>query len=272
MSLELKVRVMDFDERVRLFDRFRDAEKRLILLDYDGTLVPYFDNPGLAVPDKKTIDLLCQLTSNPQNTVVVISGRDRHTLETWFSQVPVGLVAEHGAYYRPSGTGEWTSGDFDSESWMPAAKKVFSSLTEEFEGTFTEVKTHSLTWHYRKAKLGDELAVVQRACRLLTICNADGQFNVICGKKVIEAKSVLFDKGKFAAEYVASQQFDIVLAIGDDTADEDMFRRLTAPNCYTMRVGLAGTSAMYNLIGIGNVHSFLDQLTYIRPAMNNLSA
>ena len=49
------------------------------------------------------IALLHRLTSDRKNSVVITSGRDRRTLEEWFGDIPLGLVAEHGAWLRLPG-------------------------------------------------------------------------------------------------------------------------------------------------------------------------
>ena len=55
------------------------GSERLILLDYDGTLVGFQKRPEDAVPTPEVIQVLKDLTSDPANHVVINSGRDiRH--------------------------------------------------------------------------------------------------------------------------------------------------------------------------------------------------
>jgi trehalose 6-phosphate synthase/phosphatase len=264
MNKRLRVRVMNFDERLELLEQFKKANRRLILLDYDGTLVPYYDDPAQARPDKRTIELLLALTSNKLNRVVIISGRATQTLEQWFEDLPVDLVAEHGGYHRAKGSPTWSFADFESESWKPGVKKIFEEYAKQHEGSFVEEKNHAVTWHYRKAVIKNEETLVQNICRDLTIHNATNQFNVLCGNKIIEAKNVKFDKGTFVEDFLKANDFDFVLAIGDDATDEDMFCRLNESHHFTIRVGLKSTNALYNLIGVSNVYSFLEQLCAFR--------
>ncbi|MDF3065001.1 MAG: hypothetical protein K0R38_602 [Polyangiaceae bacterium] len=65
---------------------YHGARRRLILLDYDGTLVPFHSQPHLAAPD--ALLLLERLTHNERNHVFIISGRDRETLDEWSGQAP----------------------------------------------------------------------------------------------------------------------------------------------------------------------------------------
>jgi len=61
----------------RLVHAYKGAERRLLMLDYDGTLVPFAATPGQARPSARVYELLEKLASDPRNEVVIISGRQR---------------------------------------------------------------------------------------------------------------------------------------------------------------------------------------------------
>ncbi|MEZ5418893.1 MAG: bifunctional alpha,alpha-trehalose-phosphate synthase (UDP-forming)/trehalose-phosphatase [Vicinamibacterales bacterium] len=67
-----------------------------LLLDYDGTLVPFARSPGLAAPDAELKTLLRALSERPGTLVEIVSGRPKDTLEAWLGDLPVALWAEHG--------------------------------------------------------------------------------------------------------------------------------------------------------------------------------
>ena len=50
-------------------------EKRLLLLDYDGTIIGFNENPEKVVPPKSLLDLLENLNSHENTDVVIMSGR-----------------------------------------------------------------------------------------------------------------------------------------------------------------------------------------------------
>ena len=93
-----------------LIQAYQAAGRRALLLDYDGTLVPFVEDPKLARPDAELMDLLRGLGASDGNEVVIISGRPRRDLEEWFGQLPVSLVAEHGVWLRPRGASGGCSG------------------------------------------------------------------------------------------------------------------------------------------------------------------
>jgi trehalose 6-phosphate synthase/phosphatase len=254
------IHVMTDEEQQALVESSHQSASKLILLDYDGTLVPYVDNPALARPERRTMDLLASLTANSANRIVIISGRDRQTLENWFTGLRLDLVAEHGAYHKAGTTEQWTSPHIDSGLWKSAIEKVFDKYSKELPGSFVEKKDHSIAWHYRIAPVSDECLLRERICKELATENVNNHFNIICGNKVIETKNSQFDKGQFTVQFLTGNTFDFVLAIGDDTTDEDMFGRLSGPNQFSIRVGYVNTKARYNVRDLSEVYSLLEKL------------
>jgi trehalose 6-phosphate synthase/phosphatase len=90
------------DALARLRRAYRCCDRRLLLLDYDGTLVPLVSSPSAAQPDPPLIELLEALAADPANDVVIISGRDSSIMQSWLGETSVDLVAEHGAEFRLS--------------------------------------------------------------------------------------------------------------------------------------------------------------------------
>jgi trehalose 6-phosphate synthase/phosphatase len=256
---EGSVRIMTYEERMALFENYRLAAKRLILLDYDGTLSPFFNDPQEALPSTRTREILIDLAADPRNRVVIISGRDKRTLDEWFAKIPVELVAEHGGFHRTLSS-TWSKSEADSSSWKPHVREVMEQFVKICPGTFIEEKEHSVVWHYRAAQQIQEDEVVSQLTRELAICNTTGKFSILQGNKIIEARNSLFDKGSFVDSCLSQTQFDFVLAVGDDNTDEAMFAKLTKNGQYSIKVGLTHTTAMYNLISVSNVFSFLEQL------------
>ncbi|MBA3550470.1 MAG: bifunctional alpha,alpha-trehalose-phosphate synthase (UDP-forming)/trehalose-phosphatase, partial [Nannocystis sp.] len=84
-----------------------EAQRLVVFLDYDGTLVKIAARPELAQPDPELIQLLTDLTGRPDCAVHVVSGRPRAELERWFGALPIGLHAEHGMYSRIEG--DWVA-------------------------------------------------------------------------------------------------------------------------------------------------------------------
>jgi trehalose 6-phosphate synthase/phosphatase len=98
-------------QRLRPFeirDAYTRASQRLLILDYDGTLVPFAKRPQQATPPAVLLELLNTLASDPQNCVALMSGRTAENLDRWFGTVPgIWLAAEHGAELKVSSVSTW---------------------------------------------------------------------------------------------------------------------------------------------------------------------
>ncbi|NIV39815.1 MAG: bifunctional alpha,alpha-trehalose-phosphate synthase (UDP-forming)/trehalose-phosphatase, partial [Anaerolineae bacterium] len=71
---DYRMRSLSMERRGKLLEAYREADRRLLLLDYDGTLVGFRARAESAVPDARLLELLKELREQPGNTVVVISG------------------------------------------------------------------------------------------------------------------------------------------------------------------------------------------------------
>ncbi|KAK1585713.1 trehalose-phosphatase [Colletotrichum navitas] len=228
------------------------------MCDYDGTLVPFDDDPERAVPPQELLEDLRTLAASRRNTVWLISGRDRTFLSRHFGSIEgLGLSAEHGAFVK-NPRQEWVSlgEQYDMSVWKQGAREIMEKWTKRTPNTRVEEKQYSLSWHYRKARLsadsrlaeglGDELQAA--------IKKYHWDMVVVQGDKVVEVKSRFLDKGQIVTDILqrsyqgrlhilnGGQQgkVDFVLNVGDDTSDEHMFKAVaTFPGlggAYTMWV------------------------------------
>ncbi|UCE46748.1 MAG: bifunctional alpha,alpha-trehalose-phosphate synthase (UDP-forming)/trehalose-phosphatase, partial [Phycisphaerales bacterium] len=197
----------------KLIEDYRRSSKRLLLLDYDGTLVGFKGKPAEAGPDDEIMDLLQGLTKDPRNTVVITSGRDKTTLEDWLGKIGSALVAEHGGWIRLQ-DGNWQSpAPFDT-SWKETIMPILELHTDRTPGSTVEEKDFSLVWHYRRAD--PELAYVRGQELRVALVNLTENLDVgvFEGNKILEVKSQGVNKGRAAEHWLAEQDWDLVLAAG----------------------------------------------------------
>lgn len=84
-----------------IVSEYKKTASRILFLDYDGTLSWFRKNPEDARPDDELKSVLSKLTSDPKNTVVIISGRDKETLGRWFKDNDsMHFIAEHGVWIQ----------------------------------------------------------------------------------------------------------------------------------------------------------------------------
>ena len=234
---------------------FKASRSRLLLLDYDGTLTPLVPDPASARPNAQLSALLRQLAADRKNSVVITSGRERRTLERWLGDIPLGFIAEHGAWIRFSGQ-EWQRAKAPSNPWIPEILAVFETFADRLPGSLIEEKEESIAWHYRMA---DPEQAELRAPELVDhLMNLTGKtdLQIVQGKRVVEVRRAGLDKGTAASFWLNDRAYDFVLAIGDDTTDEDLFKALPA-SAVTIRVGMVGTQAQYNIRNCAEVIEFL---------------
>lgn len=244
--------------RERLLEQVRSAGRLLLLLDYDGTLVPFVGPPQLAVPDSELKELLRSLAARPSTIVSVVSGRGRETLQRWLGDLPVELHAEHGFWSRPAG-GVWEPARDSSLHWKETVLPFLEEFTLRTPGALIEEKTAALAWHYRMAdpEFGPRQAAALRD--KLEREAHDLPVEVLEGEKVIEIRPKGVNKGLIIPRLLDRHGEGRVVAIGDDKTDEDMFAALPAGGI-GVHVGPGDSIAQYRLADVKAVRSFLARL------------
>lgn len=242
---------------------YEAAERRLLLLDYDGTLVPFAPTPKRAKPDEELIAVLTPLARDPKNTMVIISGRDAETLDAWLGEVGMDLVAEHGAMIRLADRKQWEQVDEDfTDDWKEQLRPVFEMFVDRTPGALLEEKGAALVWHYRRADPG---LGSQRAAELIDTIEgyiANTSLHILQGHKVVEVKPSTVSKGRAAHPWLSSKPpYDFVLAVGDDVTDEALFEVIPESG-WTVKIGVPERSkARYFLSDPAEVRSLLKELS-----------
>ena len=244
--------------RQRMIDEYRTSERRLLLLDYDGTLVPFARRPQLARPTSEVIGLLENLSSDFRNTCVLVSGRDRITLQQWFGDLPLHLVAEHGIWTKEVNA-EWKMLNQYSNEWEPRIHSILELYADRLPGSFVEMKEYSIAFHYRSSDPEQGQLLVGELMDYLVNFTANMDIQVLRGHKVIEVRNAGVNKGMAALHWSGNDSHEFILALGDDWTDEDLFMVLP-DSAYTIRVGIANTHARFNLRDPGEVIRLLGQL------------
>jgi trehalose 6-phosphate synthase/phosphatase len=268
LGFGLNFRVVTLDPNFQRMDRvvcavdYAATTRRVILLDYDGTLVPSttYDQP----PSAALLKLLRQLSGDRNNAMVcIVSGRERSKLDDWFaSAVPaLGLLAEHGYWYKgpdwgdragwqclaPAGTEEHIA------RWRTVVLPILEQYTDSTDGSFIKDKETSIVWNYcdsdpdfgswQSKELMDHLESVL----------VNHPVDVFTGNGHVEIKPQGVSKGSAAQMFLgadagkhlrreaagggggaeggagagdggdAGRKVDFILAVGDDRSDEETF-------------------------------------------------
>jgi len=260
---DYKVKFLDEMEKNELLRQYDVSPRRLILLDYDGTLVPYSLLPSKAKPGDALVEILQKLAADPSNHIYLISGRNSAVLEKWFGDVPINLIAEHGAKIKLS-TGEWRTLVEVNDSWKPQVEKAMQQYVTKCANTFIEEKEFSIVWHYRNAN-PDEARL--RAMELFSELNEYSRhfgLQVVRGNKIIEVKVTGADKGSIIKREIVTDDYEFILAAGDDLTDEDMFKVLSnIDHAYTIKIGSEASYAKFNLLTPHMMVALLEILSHL---------
>jgi len=232
----------------------------ILLLDYDGTLVPFAPLPDQASPDPDLLGLLVGLGARPDRQVSIVSGRTRVQIDRWFGAMPMGLYAEHGVWCRPSKHEAWRRLEQPVDAWPPDIVEALEKAGAMLPGSLLEVKSASLTFHFRAAarKWVDRTIPWLRG-RLASLA-AENSYRFVEGAELLELRTPGVSKATAATMILQqSPPGATVVALGDDTTDEDMFRALPG-SAMTVHVGSGPTAARYAMEGPTQVRSFLSRL------------
>jgi trehalose 6-phosphate synthase/phosphatase len=249
---------LDIPEKTGLVDTYFGSERRLLLLDYDGTLVPFAPRPQGAKPDEELISLLEALCRSEGNEVVVISGRDKNTLDRWLGQLSIGLVAEHGAWVRER-DGEWEVLEHLRTDWKDDVRPTLELYVEKTPGSHIEEKEFSLVWHFREA---DPETAPLRALELKNVLSqlmTAPDVGILEGSQIVEIKNLGINKGHAAWRWLAGGVWDFVLAMGDDLTDEDLFSAMPKSG-YSIKVGSSASKARFRLSSVDEARALLNEL------------
>ncbi|MFN8673023.1 MAG: bifunctional alpha,alpha-trehalose-phosphate synthase (UDP-forming)/trehalose-phosphatase [Candidatus Sericytochromatia bacterium] len=243
---------------------FNKEKKKVLFIDYDGTLVPIENNPNKAILTSDKINLINKLTNNKNIEVVVISGRQGKFLENQFKDINnISLVAEHGAKFFDSNLKKWNSFQIiNKEGWFNNSKKIMEDYSKRVPESFLELKEFSIAWHYRLSPKEFSEYQAKKLKEELEIGLANLPVNIILGNKVVEARANQANKGYFINWFLKNKTtLDnyTIIAIGDDTTDEDMFLAIKEKGI-SIKIGLNSSIAQYRIKDQANIDKFFNLL------------
>ena len=274
-------RTLTRDREQDMVDMFKRARHPVILLDYDGVLAPFASRPEKAIPSRSVLKTLETLTKRDGTDVAIISGRPQEQLSEWLGDLPISMVAEHGAVMRQNtpaprirrkatshkydGTYNWKRLSTVSPSWQDDLQPILEKYAANTPGAFVEVKEFSLVWHYRTASpyyAQKNLVILRRLLKPLAKAYGLGVYS---GNKILEVKPLDVNKGTAVTQLLAqfdsgtAPSIDFILCLGDDYTDEDMFESLPISS-YTVKVGRGLTAARYRVKSVPDVMTLLKKL------------
>ena len=211
----------------KILPQIKAAEKVMLLLDYDGTLVPIAPSPDMAQLPPQTREVLKQISQCAAFEMAIISGRSLSAIKALVGLKNIAYAGNHGLEI------EYPRGKFTppaDANFRPLLETVEQRIKEKLagvEGVFIEDKGLTLSVHYRLVQEPMAKEVKNLILKAARSCMKEGNFKLTRGKKVIEIRPPLeWDKGK-AIEWlleIYGRPGNLPIFAGDDATDEDGFK------------------------------------------------
>jgi len=194
-----------------------------LLLDLDGTLIPFAERAEDARLDGGAVELLDELSASGVQ-VVIVTGRPQRLVNDMCERIPrAWWFAEHGAWHRCGGG--WTAPHSD----VPELRDLASGLTDflAFPGTRIEHKSLGIALHWRTvAREHREAAIAAAELTCEEWLETRPQCERIDGVEMLEVRLRSAHKGTAVTRVRERLPDAPIIAIGDDETDEDMFGAL----------------------------------------------
>lgn len=248
----------------QLLDDTGHAERIHLFIDYDGTLTPIVSHPSLAIPSEAILEVLTRLSALPQVDTTIVTGRDKAFCQEHFFHIPIDIVAEHGAFYRHKESKHWQQRASHEE--FDELKPDILSYLERYcrcvPGSHIEEKDLSLVWHYRQSEAVFAKTQAMSLFESMTHLLGRTTYAVFSGKKNIEIRPITSTKGQAVESLLNKRRWhedDLLLTLGDDTTDEDMYKVLPKHNT-SIHVGKPSQYARFHMSSPNQVLRFLFRL------------
>lgn len=200
-----------------------DLARRVVIVDFDGTLSRIVADPGDAALISGAREALAGLLDTPVE-VAVLSGRPLADVEARLEGLPVLVVGGHGAEARlPDGSHVDLVDHAGLHATLDRAAEAVTRLVGRRAGWQLERKPHSLAVHHRRAgpesagRLDEVVGALERHT------DEPPGWEVLGGKAVVELRPRLASK-HHATHWIAARfPGRVPLVIGDDVTDEEAF-------------------------------------------------
>lgn len=242
-----------------LVEKIKNTRRRLILLDFDGTLVDFKPDIAAAVPSRNLLSLLKKIACMSDNKLIIITGRRQDDIDRLVGHLPIDIIAEHGSMIRENQT--WRTLLDGSSEWKKEVLPVMNEFCSITPNSFIEEKHFSLAWHFRNVERQTGKTNSRALVNALKKVTAKDNLRILEGGKVVEILSKNINKGAATQYLLDKKSYDCILSIGDGKTDEDMFNVLmNNGNAITVKIGRGSTFAKYKLPDIEQVIKLLEKL------------
>ena len=221
----------------RLWTDLARSDRRLLLLDYDGTLSDLVVERDRAVPRAVSVRLLHRIQREPSCRVAIVSGRPVSELRTLLGEAPFTLVGEHG--WESAAPGGEVRRLPLSPTVAERLETASATLRSRLPADRIERKRTAVALHVRGLPTAEARRFTELASAAWAPLCVPGQIEVRPFRAGFEFRALGQDKGRAVRDLLAGEPAGaFAVFVGDDETDEDAFDAVRAMG-YGVRVGPA---------------------------------
>lgn len=222
-----------------VYAAYNAAETRLIIVDIDLLLRPILHPDktleGAPMSKQEILKCLANIASYTGNFLFLLSSNSADEIRNWFPNMAdldkLGLAAEDGFCYKWPGSpfGRWDTRMPVSTAWKDVAVGLMQQYTQRTNGSWIEDdKVSSVTWHFERANADFGALQGKELQSHLSELLSHFPVRISLSKNLVRVRHLGVTKGALVQHiinhYNSRGGVDFVLALGDDVADEDMFK------------------------------------------------
>jgi trehalose 6-phosphate phosphatase len=214
------------DKQTAFFDKLRQAEHRVLVVDYDGTVAPFNANRHCATPYPKIPELLRRIMNCCVTRLIIISGRAAHEISPLLGLTPAPEIwGTHGIERINA------SGRYEETRVNDAALETLAVAEARLEGEglreHLEIKLAAVALHWRGLSASQILDIRTKAYRILEPLAVAPDLVLSEFDEGVEIRLSSANKGDAVRNLLSDLDPDVPVAyLGDDATDEDAFRVL----------------------------------------------
>ncbi len=243
------------------WQRLSRARRRLLVLDYDGTLAPFRVERDEAVPLPGVREVLARLRDGGVTTVAVSSGREAGEVSGLLEVPGIPVWGSHG-FEVLDGQGSLTQIPLDPRQ-RQGLDRAAAQLAAEVEPLRLERKHCGVALHTRGMEPEQARQLERSTARRWRVLAPGAGLECRAFNGGVELRALGQDKGTALRRVMAAHPgAELTVYVGDDDTDEDAFTALaTVPGGLGVKVGPAGvsTAASGRLDDCAGVLAFLQR-------------
>lgn len=207
-------------------EQFTNTTKRLLMLDYDGTLAAFNEQREAAFPYTGVRELLAEIMQQPDQRLVIISGRSITSLKNLLNLQPLPeLWGSHG-FERLTIEGGYYCRGVDIRQ-QPGMQQVNRLIEDHCSNELIEYKPGAVAIHWRGLAVDIQKMIIEWIDKELMGYVKEYGLIMKDFDGGVEITGHRTDKGNAVKKLLAETSIDTAIAyLGDDLTDEDGFRAL----------------------------------------------